>query len=213
MKKYLDLSQEHLWVVYPRTRDSNPPVKKDGKKEFKKEKESPPNEVILHLQIVGVWEPGLLQKGTPLAENPVANALESQDGYFSIRGEVIFNSQEKKFVMVKIQQQPRKKTEKGKAFKVRLEGVVDMKSPGYFWDLHVQRQANHLVIQAASPVGVLPPRKIPKTARPAKPQSRKPTPERSERYIGTSDPPTSSNTERRYQASRPSRRAPSSPSS
>jgi hypothetical protein len=44
LKNYLDLEQEHLWVVYPRI----------GQKD-----ES------LHLQIVGVWEPDRLSK--PLA--------------------------------------------------------------------------------------------------------------------------------------------------
>ncbi len=211
IKKYLDPDKEHLWVVYPRTRDL---ARERKKEDFKqdgqdgKSKPQPPqsSDVILHLQIVGVWEPEILQQDTPLASAAADDPVESDDGYFSVRGEVIFNSQDKKFVMVKIQQQPKKKTDKGKAFKVRLEGVVEMKSPGYFWDLHAQRQGGRLVITAANPVGVLPPRKVPKTARPGKPPFRKPASERSDR-------PNPSGLDRRPAAARPIRRSPSKPSS
>ena len=41
VKNHLDLEKEHLWVVYPRTRQEND---------------------TLHLQIVGVWEPENLAK-------------------------------------------------------------------------------------------------------------------------------------------------------
>lgn len=43
VKKHIDLSQAHLWVVYPRTR-----------------REEETNDSDLHLQIVGVWEPETL---------------------------------------------------------------------------------------------------------------------------------------------------------
>ncbi|WJI30044.1 hypothetical protein M0646_04775 [Thermosynechococcus sp. B3] len=151
IKKYLDLNEPHLWVVYPRTRD----VDKEA--------------VKLHLQIVGVWEPERLQQANATAADPGVN-----DGYFSVRGEVIFNSQEKNFVVVKIQQLPRRRGEKPKAFKLKLVGMVPMKSPGYFWDFQVQRQGTSLVVQEATTVGILPPRKIKKPkkakARPARPQ-------------------------------------------
>ncbi|WNC51875.1 MULTISPECIES: hypothetical protein [unclassified Thermosynechococcus] len=151
IKKYLDLNEPHLWVVYPRTRD----VDKEA--------------VKLHLQIVGVWEPERLQQANATAADPGVS-----DGYFSVRGEVIFNSQEKNFVVVKIQQLPRRRGEKPKAFKLKLTGTVPMKSPGYFWDFQVQRQGTSLVVQEAATVGILPPRKIKKPkkakARPARPQ-------------------------------------------
>lgn len=209
IKKYLDLNTEHLWVVYPRTRDLARERKKEIKKEPRKssQPQAPsPKDIVLHLQIVGVWEPDILQQDSPLATDSVTASVASDDGYFSIRGEVIFNSQDKKFVMVKIQQQPRKNADKGKAFKVRLEGVVEMKSPGYFWDLHAQRQGNRLVIQEANPVGVLPPRKVPKSVRPTQPPFRKRTTEGSDRQSplspeGHSLPP------------RPIRRTPSNPGS
>ncbi|HIK34290.1 MAG TPA: hypothetical protein IGQ15_01115 [Thermosynechococcus sp. M98_K2018_005] len=181
IKKYLDLNEPHLWVVYPRTRD----VDKE--------------EVKLHLQIVGVWEPERLQQANAAAADPGVN-----DGYFSVRGEVIFNSQEKNFVVVKIQQLPRRQGEKPKAFKLKLTGTVPMKSPGYFWDFQVQRQGTSLVVQEATTVGILPPRKIKKSkkvkkARPARPQ--RPQPQR------PGSPPTSP----RPTSFRPVRRSPNPP--
>lgn len=181
IKKYLDLNEPHLWVVYPRTRAVNK------------------QEVKLHLQIVGVWEPERLQQANATAADPGVN-----DGYFSVRGEVIFNSQEKNFVVVKIQQLPRRRGEKPKAFKLKLVGTVPMKSPGYFWDFQVQRQGTSLVVQEAATVGILPPRKIKKRkkakARPARPQ--KPQPQR----LGSS--PTSP----RPTSFRPARRSLNPPS-
>lgn len=178
IKKYLDLKEPHLWVVYPRTRDVD-------KKEVK-----------LHLQIVGVWEPQRLQQANTTAVDPGVN-----DGYFSIRGEVIFNSQEKNFVVVKIQQLPQRRGEKPKAFKLKLTGTVPIKSPGYFWDFQVQRQGTNLVVQGATTVGILPPRKLKKSkkakARPARPHR----PQRS----------GSSPTSPRPASLRPARRSPNPP--
>src|SRR4028118_1194932 len=91
VKNHLNLDQAHLWVVYPRSRQE------DGN---------------LHVQIVGVWEPEKLNQTTssepPNSEEVLENSeVEAspdesdadaspvlQDGYFSIRGEVIYYSQE-----------------------------------------------------------------------------------------------------------------------
>ncbi len=64
IKKHLDLSAPHLWVVYPRTRQPQ----EDGASE-----EVPASG--LHAQIVGVWEPETL--GMP-GENP--HLQEANDG-------------------------------------------------------------------------------------------------------------------------------------
>jgi len=156
IKKYLDLNESHLWVVYPRTREVD-------------------NDARLHLQVVGVWEPERLQQEQAIDSDPGVS-----DGYFSVRGEVIFNSQDKNFVVVKVQQLPRRRGDKVRAFKIKLKGTVSMKSPGYFWDFQVQREGTTLVVNEATVVGVLPPRKLkPKrkprpatggSARPQRPQ-------------------------------------------
>jgi hypothetical protein len=154
VKKHLDLEQSHLWVVYPRTRE------KDND---------------LHVQIVGVWEPEKLSKPTDedsqAAEGESANedaALDSapdiattipEDGYFSIRGEVLFYSAEDKRLIVKIQQSPRKGAEQGKSFKLNLQGTVEGKLVGYFWEFNVRREGNSLVVQDGSMIKMVPPKK------------------------------------------------------
>lgn len=143
VKKHLDLEQEHLWVVYPRTRD---------------------NEIGLHLQILGVWEPEELSnnQGLNLA-GPQQSPASLQDGYFSIRGEVVYQSPDESYIVAKIRQSPRKGSTQAKTFKLRLEGALPSRAIGYFWDLDVQRQGNNLVIHRASSVGVLPPKKAKRT--------------------------------------------------
>ena len=163
IKNHLDLGQPHLWVVYPRSRqeDNN-----------------------LHVQIVGVWEPEKLHKNTstPAAvseKNPEESTLETPeeetpeeetpsevseseiscdfpDGYFSIRGEVIYHSKEQERVIIKIKQSPRKESETPKFFKINLKGVLGEKVLGHFWDLHVQLQKNTLLIQEANDIGMMP---------------------------------------------------------
>jgi hypothetical protein len=136
VKKHLDLEKEHLWVVYPRTREK---------------------QKSLHVQIVGVWEPEQLQPGLS-AQNSYG------DGYFSVRGEVLFQNEDKQYLVVRIQQSARKGSSPGKAFKLRLEGAVEMRSPGFFWEFDVQRQESQLLISKANPIGVLPPKKGSKKA-------------------------------------------------
>ncbi len=155
VKNHLDLEQEHLWVVYPRTRQE------DGN---------------LHAQIMGVWEPETLKKPAQASsdeENEEAGEIEIsdeasiaplspsepdvEDGYFSIRGEVIYQSQEEeKYVIVKIKQAPRKNDDKMKFFKLKLNGDLATKAIGFFWDFHVKLQAESLMIQQANNIGALP---------------------------------------------------------
>ncbi|MCU0547552.1 MAG: hypothetical protein MUE44_36240 [Oscillatoriaceae cyanobacterium Prado104] len=155
VKNHLDLEQEHLWVVYPRTRQE------DGN---------------LHAQIMGVWEPETLKKSAePSSEEEKPAVAESkakegdevpprppsepdvENGYFSIRGEVIYQSQEEeKYVIVKIKQAPRKDAEKIKFFKLKLTGDLATKAVGFFWDFHVKLQADSLTIQQANNIGALP---------------------------------------------------------
>jgi hypothetical protein len=163
VKKHLDLAQNHLWVVYPRTRDKNED---------------------LHLQIVGVWEPEKLSldkaqstsdeavrdeaagdetasdASTAVAPQIDLEAPEAQDGYFSIRGEVLYYSADEQRLIVKIQQSPRSDDDPGKAFKLNLKGSLPgNKTVGYFWDLQVQREHNLLAVQEGSLIALVPPKK------------------------------------------------------
>lgn len=153
VKKHIDLDQDHLWVVYPRTRQE---------------------EDNLHVQIMGVWEPQTLRSDpsledstsatseTELAapEDQTGSVVNVQQGYFSIRGEVVYQSQEvEKYVIVKIRQAPRKDNDKPKFFKLKLMGIAGMRAVGHFWDLHVQLQEDYLVIQESHDIGMIPTKK------------------------------------------------------
>ncbi|MGF1537317.1 MAG: hypothetical protein ACFB4J_12665 [Elainellaceae cyanobacterium] len=230
VKKHVDLSCPHLWVVYPRTR---------------------PNNSDLHAQIVGIWEPESLHQDDSVDDDDLdgvdfdgadldgadfddvdsdfdddydadddadegSNSLEAdrssadevedsaagvearpdseagseaiapvnrptavpprsgaetateaaalggidqtQDGYFSIRGEVVRQSRNGDMT-IKICQAPRKGEKRGRAFKLLLKGTVDRRAVGSFWDMHIQRQGNDLVIQEAIFIKDMPPTK------------------------------------------------------
>lgn len=160
VKKHLDLTQAHLWVVYPRTREKA---------------------TDLHAQIVGVWEPESLTKPkeadepeTDEASSETASETGSEtvkagmpdgltDGYFSVRGEVLSVSPEDNRVVVRVQQSPKKTDKPGedkeRMFKIILHGTLEGKTVGYFWDLHVQRQGNNLTLQNGTMIGLVPPKK------------------------------------------------------
>ncbi|WP_181256641.1 hypothetical protein [Merismopedia glauca] len=137
IKKHIDLSQNHLWVVYPRV----------GKEDNK-----------LHLQIVGIWEPKTLKPKDNETEEPEAEteAESPKDGYFSIRGDVIYQSTEDPHLIVKIKQAARKQGEKPKFFKLKLQGSLADRMVGHFWELNVQRQGETLVIESGTDIGELP---------------------------------------------------------
>ena len=145
IKNHLDLEQSHLWVVYPRIR------KEDNK---------------LHAQIMGVWDPQLVIKPLnspsdtqpsepPLQAIPTLENLDIPSSYFSIRGEVIYQSRETREIFVKIRQAPKKKTEEERYFKIRLVGDLPQKLVGNFWDFDVVRSDNNLEIRSANFVAPL----------------------------------------------------------
>ncbi|MCW6034836.1 hypothetical protein K4A83_00900 [Spirulina subsalsa FACHB-351] len=149
VKKHIDLHQSHLWVVYPRTREK---------------------EQTLHVQLSGLWNPQLLHpelleseewsQETPSAGVP---GIMMQDGYFSVRGEVVFYSHDDEKIIVRIQQIPRKPTEKRKFFKIHLQGLLlAERAVGHFWDLHILRRGNNLLLQEAHDLGFIPKKRIPR---------------------------------------------------
>lgn len=153
VKKHIDLEKEHLWVVYPRTREK---------------------ENVLHFQIVGIWEPETLQAveaepedesvadatPQPMRPKPPTKIVnEMQDGYFSVRGEVVFQSLDPQQVVIKIKQTPRPTDVKGRSFKLLLNGNLGPRAVHQFWDLQVNRVGNELVILESSCIGPMPARK------------------------------------------------------
>jgi hypothetical protein len=164
VKNHLDLEKEHLWVVYPRTRQEND---------------------TLHIQIVGVWEPENLAKSSTdedesdlelqesqtlddgLSENselstiPTIPSSEVADGGFSVRGEVVYQSFDAKSLVVKIRQAARKPTDKPKYFKLKLRGVLTTKAVGKFWDFQAKREADVLIVEKAEAIADLPKKRKP----------------------------------------------------
>lgn len=81
------------------------------------------------------------------------------DGYFSIRGEITKYSPDENQLTVKIRQAPRKAGSQPKAFNLVVQGALEGRTVGYFWDLDVQRQGNNLVVQDGSMIRLVPPSK------------------------------------------------------
>ncbi|MEN9241510.1 MAG: hypothetical protein Q6K55_04380 [Thermostichus sp. DG02_3_bins_51] len=134
VRKHLQPERNYLWVVYPRTREKTED---------------------LHVQLMGVWAPE--EMGQPLPEGSRAAVVPD---WFSIRGEVVFQSQEKGFIIVKIRQAGKKTSAnrsetaaKPQAFKLRLMGSLPGKGVGNFWDLQVRRQGSLLYVEAGTPIG------------------------------------------------------------
>ncbi|MGP1387176.1 MAG: hypothetical protein ACTS2F_26695 [Thainema sp.] len=146
VKKHLDPEQDHLWVVYPRTREKQ-------------------ND--LHLQIVGVWEPEKLQakeeepepSETGLALRP-PQPPQPRNNYFSIRGEVIIYDEDEEAVTVKILQSPKRPTDSTKVFKLNLRGKLPgSRTVGHFWDINARREGDYLEVYLAERVAMMKPRK------------------------------------------------------
>jgi hypothetical protein len=177
LKKHLDLTKSHLWVVYPRTRIVD-------------EEEGTATEPGLHAQIVGVWEPETL--GMP-GENPNREELTSEqsedliadeenedidgnedtdgpvaaiavpelpsENYFSIRGEVLACDEEQGQIVVKIVQGARRSGKPPKAFRLNVLGHISGKTVGYFWEFDVTRQGEQLTLIEGRMIAIVPPKK------------------------------------------------------
>ncbi|MBD2449858.1 hypothetical protein H6G76_22365 [Nostoc sp. FACHB-152] len=155
VKNHLDLEKNHLWVVYPRTKQESD---------------------ALHIQIVGVWEPENLAKqqaqDSAADESPTTNdavtdkndikaSSDIPDGGFSVRGEVVYQSFDDKNLVVKIKQAARKQDEKPKYFKLKLKGVLATKAVGKFWDFQAKRDGDQLAIETAEAIADLPKKRRP----------------------------------------------------
>lgn len=166
IKKHIDLEQDHVWVVYPRTlynEDSGP---------------------ALHVQIVGVWEPETLNERSAAKDDAedektdgdaapdngprylTTEEATEQCDHFSIRGEIAKYEEDKQEITVNIVQKSKSETVKPKRpFKLLISGTLTGRTVGYFWDLEVKREAGTLILQEAKPIAVVPPKKKSKKVR------------------------------------------------
>lgn len=149
MRRHLDLAEAHLWVVYPRSRDQD----------------------LLHLQMVGVWEPSTLSpvdeatteatteetgQGTPAP--PMGDELPEGDGYFSVRGELIYTRPETGDLVIKVRQKPRPDGSRPVPFKLQLKGEIPLVHLRHFVALDLRRRGQHLCLEQLEVVGPLPQR-------------------------------------------------------
>jgi hypothetical protein len=124
IRRHLDLAVPHLWVVYPRSREGD----------------------LLHLQLVGVWEPSTLaDQDESTAET--ADTLPEGDGFFSVRGELIFTRPETGDLVVKVRQKPRADGSRPNPFKLQLHGEVPLEHLRHFVSLDLRRQGQALNLE------------------------------------------------------------------
>ena len=155
MRRHLDLSKPHLWVAYPRYREADQ----------------------LHLQLVGVWEPSTLaataiatepaaepatepatESAAALAEDLAGDDLPEGDGYFSVRGELIYTRPEDGDLVVKIRQQPRADGSRPTPFKLQLKGAMPPEHLRHFVALDLRRQGQELHLEQHEVIGPVPQR-------------------------------------------------------
>lgn len=170
VKKHIDLEHPHLWVVYPRTRDKSDQLHVqivgvwEPENLAQDDSEASPEAAEAALEATGpdtatdTASAGTAEPGND-AVAASADSSMPQDGYFSVRGEVIFQSPEDEQLVIKIQQAPRRGSDQGKAFKLNLKGHLGGRAVGYFWDLNVERQAGLLVVKDGTMIGLVPPKK------------------------------------------------------
>ena len=132
MRRHLAMDQSHLWVVYPRCRESDQ----------------------LHLQIAGIWEPSTLDPDQSDADD----TLPEGDDYFSIRGELIFTKPETGELVVKVRQQPRADGTRPLPFKLQMKGELPLEHLRHFVSLDIRRQGQELNLERHEVIAPMPTR-------------------------------------------------------
>ena len=125
MNKHLEMNTPHLWIVYPRSRESN----------------------SLHLQIAGIWEPSTLKSTANIKKDNsllLSDDLPEGDNYFSIRGELIYTRPEKHSLVLKIRPKAKKNGKRARAFKLPIQGNIPVEHLRKFVSLDVRREAQQL---------------------------------------------------------------------
>ena len=132
MRRHLAMDEPHLWVVYPRCRESE----------------------HLHLQIAGIWEPSTLSPDQAGADD----SLTEGDDFFSVRGELIYTKPETGELVVKIRQQPRADGSRPLPFKIQAKGTVPLEHLRHFVSLELRRQGQALHLERFEVIAPMPTR-------------------------------------------------------
>ncbi len=133
MRRHLSLNKEHLWVVYPRSRESK----------------------HLHFQISGIWEPSTLSETKVLESISIEDNIPEGDDYFSIRGELIFTKPETNEIIIKIRQKPKTNVKKRQPFKLFINGSIPIENLRKFVSLDTRRIGQELFLEKYVTVGSL----------------------------------------------------------
>ena len=98
--------------------------------------------------MAGIWDPYLLNKvdivNFEKDPNELLDELNLNNNYFSIRGELVYVSKQKKEVVIKICSSPRTKSLKNTTFKIIIEGNIPLQFLNNFVSLDVIRDGNTL---------------------------------------------------------------------
>ena len=132
MRRHLSMDQPHLWVVYPRCRESD----------------------HLHLQIAGIWEPSTLSPESA----DLDDSLPEGDDYFSVRGELIFTKPETGELVIKVRQQPRADGSRPLPFKLQIKGELSLEHLRHFVGLDLRRQGQELHLESHEVMAPMPTR-------------------------------------------------------
>jgi hypothetical protein len=109
-------------------------------------------EQLLHLQMVGVWEPSTLAGD---GENPdeLSDQLDEGDDYFSVRGELIYTRPETGDLVVKVRQRPRADGNRPIPFKLQLRGEIPLDHLRHFVALDLRRKNQQLELEGYEVLG------------------------------------------------------------
>ena len=126
LKKHIDLKKNYYWVVYPKNKNTQ----------------------ILHLQVVGIWDPYQLNNFTNDSSktnfSKLLEELDLKDNYFSVRGELVFVNTQKKEIVIKVRSASKLKNFKNKNFKLVIKGELSLELLHSFVNLDINRKGNSL---------------------------------------------------------------------
>ena len=126
LKKHIDLKKSYFWVVYPKNKNTQ----------------------NLHLQVAGIWDPYRLNNFSNDASktnfSKLLEELNLEDNYFSVRGELVYVSTQKKEIVIKVRSASKLKNLKNKNFKLVIKGELSLELLNSFVSLDVSRDGNAL---------------------------------------------------------------------
>ncbi len=126
LKKHIDLKKNYFWVVYPKNKNTQ----------------------NLHLQVAGIWDPYRLNNFSNDASktnfSKLLEELNLEDNYFSVRGELVYVSTQKKEIVIKVRSASKLKNLKNKNFKLVIKGELSLELLNSFVSLDVSRDGNAL---------------------------------------------------------------------